>query len=64
MMSDAIGVDATSPRFTFITRSVARHDIGQMLLNRFKIPAISKILMETLFFMESGEAKLVFQEMF
>jgi hypothetical protein len=35
-----------------------------MLPTRFKIPAISKTLMETLYSMESGEAKLVFQEMF
>jgi hypothetical protein len=45
-------------------RLAARHGIGQRLPNRFKIPAISKTLMETLLSMGSGEAKSVFQEMF
>jgi hypothetical protein len=45
-------------------RLAAHHEIGQTLPNRFKIPAISKILMGTHLSMESGEAKLVFHEMF
>jgi hypothetical protein len=51
-------------KFTFIMRLIARHGIGQRLPNRFKIPAISKTLMETLFSMGFGEAKLVFPAMF
>ena len=64
MMSDAIGVDAKMSQFTFIMRLAAYHDIGQTLPNRFKIPAISKILIGTRLSMGSGEAKLVFHEMF
>jgi len=52
------------PKFTFIMRFAAHHGTGLTLPNRFKIPAISKTLMETLFSMGSGGAKLVFQEMF
>jgi hypothetical protein len=64
MMSDAIGVDATTSPIYVVIRISAHHDIGQTLPNRFKIPAISKILMGTHLSMESGEAKLVFHEMF
>jgi len=64
MISDAIGVDATmSPIYVHHGVSCAtRHwsDIAELVQNSSHF----KILMGTRFSMGSGEAKLVFHEMF